>query len=321
MSWERDPLLAKARLFFDRGFAVDREEPLFGLWCALGLELLAKSAVAAVSPVLLAEPDNEQRNLLHALNRGAPRTAPKSISAMQTLLLCRQLYEQFKEEDLKAAAALVNRRNDELHTGSAAFAEYPSSQWLPGFYRACHILAAAQGETLESIFGADEAKVATETLEEVSAEIRQRILAKIAAFRKVFEDKPASDREQRIKDAAEQGEKLAHHCHHRTKCPACASVGLLQGDVFGEGTTQLEDGEVVTRRPVAPTSFSCSACDLKLSGYLELAAAGLAGHYTRTTRESLEEHYGLIDPDGPDFGERAMEWLRENAEDGGWDND
>ena len=39
MSWEREPLLTKAKLFFERAFNESRDEPLFGLWCSLGLEL------------------------------------------------------------------------------------------------------------------------------------------------------------------------------------------------------------------------------------------------------------------------------------------
>jgi hypothetical protein len=70
MSWERDPLWAKSRLFFERAFEQPPEDPLFGLWCSLGLELLARAALASVSPTLLAEPDKEHRFLLHALNRG-----------------------------------------------------------------------------------------------------------------------------------------------------------------------------------------------------------------------------------------------------------
>ena len=36
MSWERDPLWVKAKLYIERGFAFPREDPQFGLWCALG---------------------------------------------------------------------------------------------------------------------------------------------------------------------------------------------------------------------------------------------------------------------------------------------
>src|SRR5713101_2698481 len=41
MSWERDPLWAKARLYFERAFELPRDDPRFGLWCSLALELLA----------------------------------------------------------------------------------------------------------------------------------------------------------------------------------------------------------------------------------------------------------------------------------------
>jgi hypothetical protein len=81
MRWERDPLWAKSRLFLERAFDEPREDPLFGLWCSLGLELLARAALASVSPTLLAEPDNEHRFLLHALNRGSKKT-PLDLSEL-----------------------------------------------------------------------------------------------------------------------------------------------------------------------------------------------------------------------------------------------
>src|SRR5713226_336085 len=130
MTWERDPLWAKSKLFLERAFAESSDDSLFGLWCSLGLELLARAALASVSPTLLAEPDQEHRFLLHALNRGSERTPRRSIGTGQVFSLCRTLFDDFSETDLKAALALVNRRNDELHSGAAAFDEYPPKYWL-----------------------------------------------------------------------------------------------------------------------------------------------------------------------------------------------
>lgn len=79
MSWERDPLLAKSKLFFDRAFSEQSESPLFGLWCSMGLELLARAALASVSPTLLAEPNSDHKFLLHALNRGSAKVPRRSI--------------------------------------------------------------------------------------------------------------------------------------------------------------------------------------------------------------------------------------------------
>ncbi len=130
MSWEHDPLWAKSRLYFEHAFRESREDPRFGLWCSLALELLGRAALASVSPTLLAEPDREHKYLLHALNRGSGDR--RSIKAVQVFALCRKLFPVFSDEDLKAAIALINRRNDELHSGSAAFDEYPSKYMADG---------------------------------------------------------------------------------------------------------------------------------------------------------------------------------------------
>jgi hypothetical protein len=116
MSWERDPLWAKARLFFERAFDEPRDDPLFGLWCSLGLELLARSSIASVSPVLLADSDASQRSILYALNRAPAGASPKSISTVQVFNLCRLLFPGFSDADLKPVLALMNRRNEELQS-------------------------------------------------------------------------------------------------------------------------------------------------------------------------------------------------------------
>jgi hypothetical protein len=125
MSWERDPLWAKARLFFQRAFSESRDDPAFGLWCSLGLEILARTALASISPTLLAEPDREHKYLLHALGRGSERTPRKSIGAVQVLSLCLDLFPEFTKDELTASLALVNRRNEELHSGGFSIRSVP----------------------------------------------------------------------------------------------------------------------------------------------------------------------------------------------------
>ena len=194
MSWERDPLWAKARLFFQRAFDAPRDDPQFGIWCALGLEILGRAAIASVSPTLLAEPDPSHRNLLHALNRGSEKAPPKSIGAVRVFDLCKSLFKEVSEEDVRVANALINRRNDELHSGNSAFVEYPSKIWLGGFYGVCQSLSVSLGESLETLFGKEESEIAAQILEESKIEVRQRIQSLIAAQRKVFEGKTEAER-------------------------------------------------------------------------------------------------------------------------------
>ena len=209
MTWERDPLWAKARLYFEFAFREPRDDPRFGLWCSLALELLGRAALAHVSPTLLAEPDREHKYLLHALNRGSEDVPRRSLKTVQVFNLCRVLFNQFSEADLKVAIALVNRRNDELHSGNSAFDEYPSKHWLTGFYRVCFSLTGAMGESLESLFGKDEAKVAEQILNETKSEVRKRVEDAISAHRKAFGEKSEEDRRAAAEAAELEGVKLA----------------------------------------------------------------------------------------------------------------
>jgi hypothetical protein len=315
MSWERDTLWAKARLFFERAFNEPRESPLFCLWCSLGLELLARAALASVSPTLLAEPDQEHKHLLHALKRGSQAGSPRSIGSAQVFKLCNVLFSDFSKEDLVMALALTNRRNDELHTGSAAFDEYPSKLWLAGFYRACRSLATAMGESLESLFGKQEAKAAIEILKDVQEDVKSRTLNTIAAHRKVFEAKMEDVKRNLAAAAKAEAERLSHQRHHRADCPACQSIGTLQGKAVGEKHESLEDGVIVLRQSVSPREFHCPACDLHLQGYGPLDAAGLGGLYTRRTEVSPEDYYGLIDPKTADLSPYIQDYLASMAAD------
>ena len=99
MSWDQDSLWAKGCVFFERAFNESKEDPLFGLWAALGLELLARAAVSSVSPTLLSEPDRDHRYLLHILDRGSERVPKKTIGSAVVLQLCSTLFDEFSEED------------------------------------------------------------------------------------------------------------------------------------------------------------------------------------------------------------------------------
>jgi len=297
MSWERDPLWAKARLFFERAFDESQDEPVFGLWCSLGLELLARAALASISPTLLAKPDREHKYLLHALNRGSERVPRISLDAVQVFGLCLALFAKFTEDDYKASLALVNRRNEELHSGHAAFDEYPSSQWLAVFYRACASLSSSMGESLVSLFGEDNAAVATEILKENMNDVKQRVMSTIASHKTVFQEISKEDKEKAKVEAEELGKELSTQQHHCVSCPACKCVATVQGRAFGKQHVSYGDDEIIVKQTVIPGSFSCSACGLKLVGYTQLEMAGLGGHYQRKTTHSPEEFFGLIHPD------------------------
>ena len=299
MSWEQEPLWTKARLYFEQALEYPREDARFGLWCSFGLELLARAAVASVSPVLLAEPDRDQKNLLLVLGRGDARVGAKSVSSAQVVKLCQHLFADFTPVHTRMALALFNRRNAELHTGAAAFTDYTTQQWIAGFYSCCRSLVAALGETLETLLGDDEAQVAASVLAEAEREVRQRVESEIGAYRRVFEDRPQEERSELAAKAEEMVQGLVERRHHKVECPSCRSCATTEGDAFGGAFVSHDDAEneIVVRQAVLPRRFSCPACGLKLEGYAELAAANLGNQYTRTTRYFPEEYFELINPD------------------------
>ena len=314
MSWEKEPLWTKAKLYFERGFTFSREDPQFGLWCALGLELLARAALASVSPTLLAASHNDHRFLLHALGRGSKEVNRRSIPAVKVFELCKTLFPRFSQDNVKAAMALVSRRNEELHSGAAAFEEYPCKYWLAGFYACCDVLTAELGETLDRLFGTAEAHIAREALEKLEDETINRVTNLLATHKTKFLALSAAERKEATAKADKLGRELSHQKHHRVSCPACGCVATVQGDTLGSENISYEDDKIIVRQAVSPRIFSCPACSLRLSGHAELKAASLATPYTRTSRYSPEEYYGLIHPDDTDTVQQLLDdYLRAMA--------
>jgi len=296
MSWEREPLFTKARVYFEKAYDEDKEKSYFGLWCAMGLELLARSALSNISPTLLAEPDKEHQNLLHALNLGSLKTQRKSISTIQVLMLCQTLITDFTEVNFKVSSALINRRNEEVHSGTAAFEEYPTQQWIAGFYKCCKILCEFQGESLNSLFGDEIQKEADLILSDAAEEVVGKTKALIAAHKKVYENKSIESIEILKEDAQKTSDKLAQRGHHRVQCPSCLCTATIIGEPYGKENIEHIEAQIIVKQSILPTKFQCLACELKLNGYYALSAAGIANYYTRRTKYTPEEYYDMINP-------------------------
>lgn len=177
------------------------------------------------------------------------------------------------------------------------------------------------GESLESLFGETEARVARQILDESQTEVRQGVQSLIAAHRKVYEAKGADDQRSAAENAEKEGVRLAAKRHHRVTCPACSCVGFIQGEPFGREHVTHEEDSIKVRQAVSPRTFTCLVCGLKLQGYAELEAALLGGQYTRTTEYSAEDYYGLIDPKDVDPSQYIDAYLEERAAEAEWHNE
>ncbi len=296
MAWDSESLWAKACLFIERAFAQQDDDEQFGLWAALSLELLARSSLASVSPALLAEPDKEHSNLLHALGR-LPSRNPRSIGVTSALQIAKKLFEGISDADVTLGVALVNKRNEELHSGAAAFEDYPTDKWLVGFHRLCDALCKAQNRSLSDYYGDEEAQRAEEMIQAAGEQTKSRVMGRIASHKNVFAEKSAEEKVAAVATAERSARELGWRGCRESTCPACGSKASISGEAYGKESVSLNEGEVTIRQPMIPRELKCQACELHLRDVGELDAAGLGGRYTSSSRVTAAEHFGLISPE------------------------
>lgn len=307
MSWEKESLFAKSKLFLEKAFEEDRESEFFGLYCAMSLELLSRSALANVSPTLLAEPQRDHQNLLHALNLGSDIKPKRSISTSQVLGLCKNLIPKFTEEELTISSAITGRRNEELHSGTAAFSEYPTHKWIGPFFRCCKILSEFQEESLETLLGNNAAKEAQIILDELLNKNTKEVKDLIYKHQKEFSQLSEEEQKELSSKAEALSEERSYKGHHKITCPACNCIATVKGELIGKSQVENLEDEVVVRQSVIPTEFYCTACNLKLNGYGSLQVAEVADYFTHRINYAPAEYYDLIDP----YDESAIDRIRD----------
>jgi hypothetical protein len=227
--------------------------------------------------------------MMYAFN--FPAKEPKSIPMQTVLRRCRVMVPGFSEELSISVQALVNLRNEELHTGRAAFDDYPTRLWLTDYYRSSRVLLLHLDKSLEDFLGKSEANVAQKMIDAAVGKIAKEVQGKINKAKGVFEALDAEVQEQKRKD----GELEVHWkkvvSSKTVECPACGAQALLNGNEVNESEPRLEGDEVLIEFVLLPSKFECFTCGLEIEGYGKLNAAGLGGQYTYEFREDATEHY------------------------------
>jgi hypothetical protein len=304
--FSRDALWQKAKLYARRATAAAPGDPTFGLWATLALEFLARSSIASVHPVLVADP-NEPQYLLYAFGYRTDR-APRSIPAKALFARCEAVIPAFTDAERRFAMGLIERRNAELHSGEPAFHDHPSSEWLAEYHRVCEILLAFQGHGLGHLIGADEATTARRLIRAAASDVKGKVLGEIAKRHAAFDDldpdvRAALRREAGLRARANVLGRLAQ----RARCPACGSFGALSGQRVRSSEPIAEEDTIVIRTVVLPTRFICYGCELRLSNHPQLHFAGLGDQFTVDEYAEPSEFYGLYQPEPEDYGEYMNE--------------
>jgi hypothetical protein len=307
-------LFDKAKLYVDRAMNEDRESELFPFWISLSLELLAKSALANVSPTLLADLGNrDSSNLLYALGYQTS-TKPKSIQFNEVVDRLTKLNINFNQEEYKQALLIADQRNCELHSGIKGYVDYPISKWLSHYYRISKILLDSLNKTLVDLFGEHESKAAEIMLKREDTNTQKIVLDKIAAFGKVFNELTKEQKEKRVNDSNEEIRKNFFKSKI-ISCPSCGNKAILSGDLISYSDAKIESSKIRQERRYLPTNFACIACGLTLSSYQQIKHTDFSNQFV--LEEYLDEldYFGIDPEEHVDIDYMVQEKIRQIKED------
>lgn len=280
--WDADALWIKAKLFVNH--AMDDDAPRGfderALWAALALELLAKSALARVSPLLIATPEEDGKNILIATGLHSGAANFRSIRASTLFKRCAIAFRPFS---LSEAQLIADNRNDYIHGASPAFAPIPETAWWPRYWTQARILVEACHEDLSTFVGSSRVQAVEALLDQHTRDIQKRVDGLLAQasrdLARYREGKMLGTESQQWERPRDRTAGLAYGA--AVSCPACGSPdGILEGDdeldreVHWEPYSESDyDANVILT--IGTSYFSCNTCHLVLDGYELLVAAGL----------------------------------------------
>lgn len=273
---DRDGLWMKAKAHINRSFA-SREAGDFSqaaLWAASALELLGKSALAKVSPLLVADPQDNGRSLLIAANLSSEATRFKSIPAKALFSRCARAFRPFNDDE---AGRIASQRNDELHSAIAPFVGLDEDLWWERYWSQAVILIHAQDEDVSAFVGASREADVEAHLARNAENVQRRVEAMIGRARRRSEAAEQSEDSRLEIVALVSRGGYAADFSSSVDCPACGELGLLMGDDVLESEVEydVDEGGPLEYLTVGVDAFECEGCGLRLHGYEYIVAAQL----------------------------------------------
>jgi hypothetical protein len=271
------------------------------LWASLALELLAKAALARISPVLIAEPTEEGANLLASLGLIKGGDHSSSVRAKTIFTRCHRASRPF---DLKESSRFTQARNEYLHGPGVPFLAIPPDVWWPKFWAQMDILVRSMDKEMSDLVGPDREPIVDRYLSQNKKNIEDRTEALIARARQRIAQRRAGTMTTRMVAEWSSVGDLTAWMKYRTpqQCPACDLEGVLEGDeeldrerertVF-TGETRYDEAEYDYDYPtftltIAADYFSCPHCHLVLNRPEVVDQAGLPAAFEVESVENAE---------------------------------
>jgi hypothetical protein len=284
-TYDADALWLKAKLFINH--AMDDEEPRTfderALWATLGLELLAKSALSRVSPVLIASPSEEGTNVLIACGLIEGNAQFTSLAAQSLIKRCSKAFRPFDEREAKA---IMHARNEYLHGGAPVFTKIPPEAWWPRFWSQAAILVNALDREIDDLVGSDRSSIVENYLSRNRENIKRQAEMLIARAKQRLAQFLAGNLPAKLVTEWSRPIDLSASLSHKADevCPACGSTGVLEGDEIVNTELQhsafSDDIEEWIELTISSDYFSCATCRLVLQNWELVSEAGLPNEFS-----------------------------------------
>lgn len=275
-SFDPEGLWLKSRLFINRALDDERDFDEQAFWACSALELLGKSALARLSPLLIANPADDGTSLLVASGAVAGGNAT-SVPAKAVWSRCQRAFKPFNEAEAKKIAL---GRNEYIHAAGVGFDAIPAHAWWPRFWSQAVVLLSHMGMTIDDFVDPSHLEVVNAALATRKETVKHQLEARIERARTMllqFEAETLSARQ--LKEWERTPQYSATYSEY-VECPACADQATLYGDdvlnteVDYLGADDWGELDLQVTLTVAPHALVCDNCRLALD-YDLLVEAGL----------------------------------------------
>ena len=253
--WSAEALLDKAQEYAEVMLSFHHEDWKFTLWSTLSLELLARAALANISPTLVADSKTSWNNLIYSLGIQPKATnfSPRAIDISEVFDRLEELNQDFTPELKTFCKSHLSKRNQELHSGAAPFVGIKVTSWLPTYYQACEVLLQSMKDGLERFLGEGEAAFAGRIIAAARDESAKSIRQAVNAHKLVWDNNSIEDK-QRL--SIQSSTWAIRQDGHRAQCPSCDCAAILSGSAIAPPIKTITEDEITETQEYLPSRFS-----------------------------------------------------------------
>lgn len=281
--WDSEALWLKSRMFINRAMDSDREFEEQAFWASTALELLGKAALVRISPMLIANPNDDGVSILLASGAVESGGTFSSVQAKAIWSRCSRVFRTFNDAEAKRIAA---GRNEYIHSTGVGFDAIPQAVWWPRYWAQAFILVEHLDRTIVDLVGATRSELVAQYLAENREYVARRLATLIERATSLLSRHKSGSLSARLEVEWERF-SLADYLYTESRtCVACGADGEVGGDDVVESRVEYPSYASIDTKDefleprsvtldIAPVEFGCPVCHLVLDEPELLEEAGL----------------------------------------------